>query len=60
MAARSRSLLCSGLYMTPSGSGLVSSPRPDTPMSVELADTIVPDFPLANTSFNLSCAENDL
>jgi Ni,Fe-hydrogenase III large subunit/Ni,Fe-hydrogenase III component G len=29
-------------------------------LSVALADTIVPDFPLANTSFNLSYAGNDL
>ena len=27
---------------------------------VSLADTIVPDFPLANKSFNLSYAGNDL
>jgi Ni,Fe-hydrogenase III large subunit/Ni,Fe-hydrogenase III component G len=29
-------------------------------LSVSLADTIVPDFPLANKSFNLSYAGNDL
>ena len=29
-------------------------------LSVTLADTIVPDFPLANKSFNLSYAGNDL
>ena len=29
-------------------------------LSVALADTIVPDFPLANKSFNLSYAGNDL
>jgi len=27
---------------------------------VALADTIVPDFPLANKSFNMSYAGNDL
>ena len=30
------------------------------PLPVALADTIVPDFPLANKSFNLSYAGNDL
>ncbi|GAA1382593.1 NADH-quinone oxidoreductase subunit C [Catellatospora chokoriensis] len=29
-------------------------------LPVALADTIVPDFPLTNKSFNLSCAGNDL
>jgi Ni,Fe-hydrogenase III large subunit len=29
-------------------------------LSVALSDTIVPDFPLANKSFNLSYAGNDL
>ena len=29
-------------------------------LPVALADTIVPDFPLANKSFNLSYAGNDL
>lgn len=29
-------------------------------VSVSLADTIVPDFPLVNKSFNLSYAGNDL
>jgi Ni,Fe-hydrogenase III large subunit len=29
-------------------------------LPVSLADTIVPDFPLANKSFNLSYAGNDL
>lgn len=29
-------------------------------LPVALTDTIVPDFPLANKSFNLSCAGNDL
>ena len=29
-------------------------------LSVALTDTIVPDFPLANKSFNLSYAGNDL
>lgn len=29
-------------------------------LSVALAGTIVPDFPLANKSFNLSYAGNDL
>jgi Ni,Fe-hydrogenase III large subunit len=29
-------------------------------LSVALTDTIVPDFPLANQSFNLSYAGNDL
>ncbi|MHB1597992.1 MAG: formate hydrogenase, partial [Acidimicrobiales bacterium] len=29
-------------------------------LSIALADTIVPDFPLANKSFNLSYAGNDL
>ncbi len=29
-------------------------------LSVALADTIVPDFPLVNKSFNLSYAGNDL
>ena len=29
-------------------------------LAVSLADTIVPDFPLVNKSFNLSYAGNDL
>jgi len=29
-------------------------------LSIALSDTIVPDFPLANKSFNLSYAGNDL
>ena len=29
-------------------------------LPISLADTIVPDFPLANKSFNLSYAGNDL
>ena len=29
-------------------------------LPVAMADTIVPDFPLANKSFNLSYAGNDL
>jgi len=29
-------------------------------LPIALADTIVPDFPLANKSFNLSYAANDL
>ena len=29
-------------------------------LGVALADTIVPDFPLVNKSFNLSYAGNDL
>ena len=29
-------------------------------LPVAMADTIVPDFPLANNSFNLSYAGNDL
>lgn len=29
-------------------------------ISTSLTETIVPDFPLANKSFNLSYAENDL
>ena len=29
-------------------------------LPVALADTIVPDFPLANKSFNMSYAGNDL
>jgi Ni,Fe-hydrogenase III large subunit len=29
-------------------------------LPIAMADTIVPDFPLANKSFNLSYAGNDL
>jgi Ni,Fe-hydrogenase III large subunit len=29
-------------------------------LPISLADTIIPDFPLANKSFNLSYAGNDL
>jgi len=49
------------------GAGIVTRCRVTDPsfnnwpaLSVSLADTIVPDFPLANKSFNLSYAGNDL
>ena len=48
-------------------SGLISRARTLDPsffnwpaLSISLEDTIVPDFPLANKSFNLSYAGNDL
>lgn len=42
------------------GARLVASPRHAPALPVALADTIVPDFPLTNNSFNLSYAGNDL